>query len=81
VSAPVGEGIEAARALVAEALGLEAGSVPQDARLGEPAAWDSIGHMRIVFAIEERLGATLDAEAIVGIETLADVARALGRAA
>jgi acyl carrier protein len=66
-----------ARTFLAEALGVPADQVPDGAALGDPAAWDSLGHMRLVLALEERRGQQLTPEQIIGIESLADVAALL----
>jgi len=69
--------LDAAKSLLAEALLLDAGSVADDARIGSIDQWDSLAHMRLLMAIEERLGKPLDAETAAGIESVADVARVL----
>lgn len=69
--------LDAAKSLLAEALLLDAGSVADDARIGSIDKWDSLAHMRLLMAIEERLGKPLDAETAAGIESVADVARVL----
>ena len=69
---------DAARALLADAFGIAPDAVPDDARLGHPASWDSIGHMRLVLALEERLGRPLDSDQMMGLDSAADVARMLG---
>lgn len=70
--------LAAAKALLAEALQVDAGAIADDLRLGGMDAWDSLAHMRLLMAIEERLGRPLDAETAAGIESLADVAMVLG---
>ncbi len=62
-----------AQSFLADALGVPATSLPKDARLGAPAAWDSIGHMRLVLALEERLGRALSSEEMLGLDNVADV--------
>lgn len=66
-----------ARTFLAEALGVPADALPDAPRLGEPAAWDSIGHMRLVLALEARMGRPLAAEEMLDLDGLADVARLL----
>lgn len=70
--------LTAAKTLLAEALQIDAATVSDDLALGGIEAWDSLAHMRLLTAIEEKLGQPLDAETAAGIESLADVARVLG---
>lgn len=70
--------LDTARALLADALQVDAAGLSDTVRLGEIEAWDSLGHMRLLTAIEERLGRPLEPEAAAAIESLADVAKALG---
>ena len=67
-----------AKALLAGALQVAPETLADDVRLGGVEAWDSLGHMRLLLAIEEQRGAPLDAEQAAAIESLADIARALG---
>lgn len=63
---------EAAR-LLATALQVEPGEVPQDAAIGTTERWDSLAHMRLVLAIEESLGKQLTTDEMLAIESYADV--------
>jgi acyl carrier protein len=69
--------LAAARRLLADALAVAESKLPADARIGAVEQWDSLGHTRILLAIEERLGRPLDAEVAIKIESLEDVARAI----
>jgi acyl carrier protein len=68
---------ENARALLADALSLEAAAVPAAARIGAFERWDSLAHVRIILALERRIGRQLDPDDIVQIECLDDIARLL----
>lgn len=70
--------LDAAKALLADALQIDAAAISDDLALGGIDAWDSLAHMRLLTAIEEKLNKPLDAETAAGIESLADVARVLG---
>jgi len=63
--------------LLAEALHAEPEDVPADAALANTEGWDSLAHMRLIVALEERLGRVLDSEEVVRLTTLADVAALL----
>jgi len=69
--------------LVAAVLELEAGAVTASTRAEDLESWDSLGHVRIVMALEARYAVALSMDEIAradGIETLAAaVARARGR--
>lgn len=68
-----------ARALLAEALAMDARSLPHDARIGVVEQWDSLAHARILLALEERIGKPLDAAEAIAIESLDDIADLLER--
>ena len=67
----------AARRLLAEALAIAESALPENPRIGTIDQWDSLAHMRVLLAIEERLGKPLDAEVAVTIESLSDIAKAI----
>lgn len=69
--------LDGARRILASALELAPDAVPDSARLGDPDAWDSLAHLRLILAIEARLGHELDIEEVVRIESLADIAEVL----
>ncbi len=66
--------LDCAREILAAALEITTDRVPGSARLGDPEAWDSLAHLRLILAIEEKLGRELGAEQIIEIECLEDVA-------
>jgi acyl carrier protein len=66
-----------ARLLLADAIRGHVDAVPKDARIGAFERWDSLAHMHLLLAIEQRIGRQLDAEEVVRIECLADVAALL----
>ena len=69
--------LERAREILAGCLGLLPGEVGDDARMGDPVAWDSLAHVRIVLAIETERGRALTAEEILGLASLDDLTRLL----
>jgi len=66
-----------ARQVLANALELAPEAVPDTARLGEPEVWDSLAHLRLILAIEVKLGHELDPLQAIEIESLGDVASLL----
>lgn len=66
-----------AKKLMAAAFMTEPDEIEDAAALGTQRGWDSLGHMRLVVAIEEALGKTLDPYEVVAIHSLGDVARLL----
>ena len=68
-----------ARRLLAEALAIAESSLPENPRIGTIDQWDSLAHMRVLLAIEERIGKPLDAEVAVTIENLSDITKAIER--
>jgi acyl carrier protein len=67
--------LEQARQLMAEAFRVRAEQIPDDARLGHQLGWDSLSHLRLILAIEERVGRVLAPEEVVSVRALKDVAR------
>jgi acyl carrier protein len=63
----------AAKRLLADAVGIEDSAIPADAQIGSFEQWDSLAHMRLLLAVEERLGHELDPDDIARIESLADI--------
>ena len=66
-----------ARNILASCLHMEADELADDAAIGTVASWDSLGHMRLMLALEEQLGRELPAEVVVKIASLQDVAAVL----
>ena len=64
---------EAAVLLVAQALEVAPGSVNEQTTLGMTPQWDSLAHMRLILALEERLGRRLEPTAIISLHGLVDV--------
>ena len=69
--------LDSARQILAEALEVEPDAVSASARLGDPEAWDSLAHLRLILAIETKLGHELGPDQIIAIESLDDVATIL----
>jgi acyl carrier protein len=63
-----------ARQLLAEAANCTVLSIPDDVRIGQFGAWDSLAHLRLIVRIEEVIGRQLDPDETVRIESLAEIA-------
>jgi acyl carrier protein len=59
--------------LLAQALKIDAAMIDETSAPGVTPQWDSMAHMNLVFAIEERLGRQLSSEAILAIASLQDI--------
>lgn len=59
--------------LIARALNIEPGKVPDDARLDEWELWDSFSHEQILTELEKTLSRKLSPVEIVSIECLSDI--------
>jgi acyl carrier protein len=66
-----------ARSLLAEALGCPVEAVAPDAAIGTLPTWDSLAHLKVVLAIEERIGRALSTEEILEVTSLESIARLL----
>jgi acyl carrier protein len=67
----------AAKAFLAAALNVAPEELEDDIEVGESQAWDSLAHMRLLLALEEKLGKQLPAEWVVAIRNLDDIAALL----
>lgn len=67
----------AACRLVAEALARPPADITQDGSIHTVPAWDSLGHLRVLLAIEARIGRPLPSEAIAALSSVEDVAAIL----
>lgn len=66
-----------AKALLAEASQRQPDEIPDDASVSNFDGWDSLSHMRLIMAMEEKIGRELAPEAVVDIACLGDVAKYL----
>ncbi|MEO8559321.1 MAG: acyl carrier protein [Rhodospirillales bacterium] len=70
---------DAARHLLAEALEIDAGAMADNVAMENFEPWTSVAHLRLILALEEKLGAELAPDDALAIQSLADVARLLER--
>lgn len=63
--------------VLAEALGLSAAEIRDDTKLGVTPQWNSLAHMRLILALEQRLDRKLGPNEIVSIASLSDVVAAI----
>ena len=66
-----------AKTLLAEATQRQPEEIPDDASVSSFDGWDSLSHMRLIMAMEEKMGRELPPEVVVDIASLADVAKYL----
>ncbi len=66
-----------ALSLMAEAFGVTQDSLNADLSLGGVPAWDSLGHMRLLLAIEAAIGRQMTTVEAAGIEDVAAIVRLL----
>lgn len=69
-----------ATALLAEALGLPPQQIPPTATIGALPGWDSLGHLRLILSLEERLGRLLSPDEVLTLTSIANIARVLTHA-
>ncbi|MEQ1941324.1 acyl carrier protein [Mesorhizobium sp. VNQ89] len=60
--------------IIAGVLGCRPQDVPADAPVGSLPQWDSIAHLSIVLAFEEKLGRQLTPDEIAALKTVASLA-------
>lgn len=64
----------AACRLVADALGRPLGDIPPDGSIYTIPAWDSLGHVRVLLALESAIGRLLPSDTIAALASVADIA-------
>ena len=72
-----GQDLTKAKDLLAGATQRQPGEIPDNASVSSFDGWDSLSHMRLIMAMEEKMGRELPPEAVVDIASLADVAKYL----
>jgi acyl carrier protein len=58
-------------ALIAEVLGIDIGRVKENLAFGELPEWDSLNHVNLMVALEERLGVEIGPDEIVELDNVA----------
>jgi acyl carrier protein len=66
------------REVLAAAFGLEAAAIPDTTSSQDVADWDSLGHVGLIFALEQRFGVVIGVEHIAGMQSLARIREVLG---
>ena len=69
--------LDRTRELVAETLGIPLSDVQEDANFEMIEKWDSIGHMRLMLAVEERIGRPLSPDETTSLFSVPEIARLL----
>lgn len=67
--------------MIARELGRDPGEVPADGTIATVPGWDSLGHIKILTALEARLGRILGPDEIAMIRGVVDIERILSAAA
>lgn len=71
------DAIQAARRLVAEALAKPLDDIPPDGSIHTVPAWDSLGHVRVLLALEATIGRSLSSAEIATVTSVTDVTSVL----
>jgi acyl carrier protein len=69
--------VQAACRLVAEALNRPEDDVAPEGSIHTIAAWDSLGHVRVLLAVESAIGRPLSSDTIATLVSVADIAAIL----
>ncbi|MCS1408645.1 MAG: Acyl carrier protein [Verrucomicrobia subdivision 3 bacterium] len=64
---------EEVKGVVLKQLKIDAAVYNEDLAVGDIPAWDSVGHVNLLMAIEERFGILFDVVDATDIETVADL--------
>ncbi|AVM76383.1 acyl carrier protein [Magnetospirillum gryphiswaldense] len=73
------EQLESLRGVFRDTLDLETGAAVDDLAYRALPAWDSIGHMRLVAAIETAFDVMLDTDEVIDLSSFAKAAAIVGR--
>ena len=73
------EQLENLRAVFRDTLGLDSAAAVDDLAYRALPAWDSIGHMRLVAAIETAFDVMLDTDEVIDLSSFAKAAAIVGR--
>jgi acyl carrier protein len=63
--------------VLAKALGLPAAAVSPEARQGELAKWDSLGHLSVVMELEAHFSVSFTTDEALGMRSVADIVTVL----
>ncbi len=65
--------IEDIQEFLAEQFNIPIAEIPKDISFGDLPQWDSLGHMSLMAAIEERFGVAIDADAIAELTSVSSI--------
>ena len=72
---PQGDHFAGVRDVVAETFGVDPAGLTVDSSPGSVAGWDSMGHLRLVMAVESRFGVRFQTDEIGRMKTIDDICR------
>ncbi len=65
--------MSAAKEVLAQAFDVSITEVPDDAGMETFTPWDSLGHLKVIAAIEEKIGRDLNTEEVLAVIDLASI--------
>lgn len=68
---------EEARQIITECTSIAKDDITVDLAAGDLPGWDSLGHMRIILALETRIGRELTTDEIISIRTVRELSEFL----
>jgi acyl carrier protein len=69
--------VDQIRQLLAETFLLPLDEIPPDLAFGDLPQWDSMGHMNVIMALEERFGVEVSAEMIGALTSVEAICKSL----
>lgn len=60
-------------------LNIDESQYSEDLAAGDVVQWDSVGHLRLLMAVEEKFGITFDIGDAIDIETIGDIIETVRR--
>jgi len=68
---------ERVRAVIAKLFSVPANANAEDLRMGNPPAWDSIGHMELLVAVENEFKIRIPSHSIAALTTVESIVNAV----
>lgn len=69
--------VDRVKEVMGSTFNLDPAAVPDDASIMETPGWDSVGHAQLMLALEETFDVTLDADAILELQSLDEIVQFL----
>lgn len=73
--------LEEVKAIIAENLKIDVSALSEDTAIGDLPEWDSLHHLQIVAAIEQKYGFQFEPDVLMDLEDVSDIVNAVEKRA